>query len=87
MKKETHSHLAKAERCRMEWEAQHSIKVYCFSECVLGAQRGERYVVPLFITVEKTGAVTATQSKNQALTWSTGGEIEEMRRCVERLLV
>lgn len=65
MKKETHSHLAKAERCRMEWEAQHSIKIYCFSECVLGPS-GERYVVPLFITVERL-TVTATQSKNQAL--------------------
>ena len=58
-----------------------------FFECVLGP-RGERYVVPLFITVEKTGAVTATHPKNPALNLvDRRGDRGDERRCVERLLV
>ena len=49
---------------------------------------GERYVVPLSITVEKTGAVTATHPKNPALNLvDRRGDREDERRCVERLLV
>ena len=58
-----------------------------FFECVLGP-RAERYLVPLFISVGKTGAVTATHPKNPALNLvDRNGDRGDERRFVERLLV